>query len=230
MSALEDRLEAVTDPDDEDVVAGVLEALLDELPGPIADAKHSKTLRANGYCLVSELREVSRADLEALGLQPGHANAVVRKLYAPVVLQQQPPLSNNPQNISAAAPRKLIRCNEFPELQANGLPAARALEAWSDQYSANLRANHVSTARQDIAEYVMSHDGVGRPENYSDGDEEDVVLYDLLVTAGPKGLPVDLTLSFPPEYRQLKQGINCLQWIYTVVLKSSDQSIAVLAK
>ena len=86
MSALEDRLEAVTDPDDEDVIAGVLEALLDELPGPIADAKHSKTLRANGYCLVSELREVSRADLEALGLQPGHAKAVVRKIYAPVVL------------------------------------------------------------------------------------------------------------------------------------------------
>ena len=82
MSALEDSLEAVTDPDDEDVIAGVLEALLDELSGPIADAKHSKTLRANGYCLVSELREVSRADLEALGLQPGHAKAVVRKIYA----------------------------------------------------------------------------------------------------------------------------------------------------
>ena len=45
MSALEDRLEAVTDPDDEDVVAGVLEALLDESPGSIADAKHSKTLQ-----------------------------------------------------------------------------------------------------------------------------------------------------------------------------------------
>ena len=58
-----------------------------------------------------------------------------------------------------------------------------------------MRANQVSPARQDIAEYVMSHDGVGRPENYADGDEEDVVLYDLLVTAGPKGLPVDLTLG-----------------------------------
>jgi hypothetical protein len=226
---LEDRLEAVTTPEDEDVVAGIIGALLDELPGPISEKKYAALIKENGYALVTELRDLTRDDLEQLGLSPGHAKAVVRKLRAQVAVVQQPG-NQQQQNQTAAIPQKLVRCSEFPEVQANGLPLARPLRAWSDQYSAAMRANAVPPSRQDVVDHVMNNEGGGKPEQYVHGDEIDVLLYDLLQTAGPKGLPVELSLSLPKAYRDLKQGLNCLAWIYSSVLKSSDQSVGVLSK
>ena len=127
-------------------MAGIIGALLDELPRPISEKKH---IKENGYALVTELRDLTRDDLEQLGLPPGHAKTVVRKLRAQVAVVQQPE-NQQQQHQTAAIPQKLVRCSEFPEVQANGLPSARPLRAWSDQYSAAMSANAVPPSRQDV--------------------------------------------------------------------------------
>ena len=105
---LETRLESCKEPDNEDVVAGILEAVLDELPAPIAEAKHSATIKANGYSLVSELRELSRKDLEKLGVPPGHAKAIVRKICAKASHDEQAAPAEVQRNETATSQRKLI--------------------------------------------------------------------------------------------------------------------------
>ena len=55
---LDDRLEACTDPEDEDVVSGILASIFSGVPA-LVSYKYDEVLKENGLAGVQELRELS---------------------------------------------------------------------------------------------------------------------------------------------------------------------------
>ena len=88
--------------------------------------------------------------------------------------------------------------------------------------------NGLDEARVVDVEQLVHERGVVLAGFASDGDADDTVLFDVLMTAGTDGLPVDLKLSLPAPYITGRHGLQCIGWIARQVHTASDESISVL--
>ena len=84
------------DANDEDIVCGVLQAVLAGLPLHIAVLNHYALIKAEGFCVRSVLAQISRTDLTEMGLNKGHAIAVHDIIRPPqlAVAVEPVPVSN----------------------------------------------------------------------------------------------------------------------------------------
>ena len=105
-------LEACADPDDQDVVAGVVASVLAGLPADVVAAKHEREMRANGLCRCRVLRKLQIKDLESLGISLGDSIMILE------VLQVEPaPPPATPQPAPAPAVGTVVS-GRRPELRA----------------------------------------------------------------------------------------------------------------
>jgi hypothetical protein len=80
--ALDRRFEDLDDDqaDDEDVIYGVLKAVLAGLPRTVAAKKYFETIKEGGFCFRKALVKLSVQELKDLGLPSGHAIQVLIKI------------------------------------------------------------------------------------------------------------------------------------------------------
>jgi hypothetical protein len=138
---------SVQDGASEDVVYGVVEVVLDQLPLPVQAAGYAKLLRGAGFCFTSALELLDIAQLVAMGVPPGHAvmvHAAIRpRVTEPGCVQGGPEHSSAGDAVVAAMTDRRQKVPEFPELQKNGLPLSEDLRAHVPAHYAALRARGV---------------------------------------------------------------------------------------
>ena len=220
MFALDPRLEACSAPDDADVVKG---------PAAFAGAAYEETLAAEDFDTVPALRQLDMDDLIAAGISKGHSKMLLTSVRASAAasVPAPPPFPTHaPAPVAVPAP-KLVKAAPFCALGADGLPSGRDFRAWLIGYDSACRIDSVNQTRLAQLAAVITARGVV-PSSYPDGDPEDITMYDLLMTAGSEGLPVDLKLAIPAVHVTAKHGMQCIGWLLLQVLISSDASTAVL--
>ena len=213
---------SATQANDEDSVFGVLDTVLAAgLPLHIAAQGYAHLIRGEGCCVRSTLAKLQRADFMDMGMNMGHAIAVVDCLRPPVEVQAeaaQPPLPQPPPAVKfAAAPA-------FPAVNAEGLPTARDLTAWMPGVYDTLRERRASTAELK-AVFAKPKDAI--PADWVHGGAADQALWSVLVRC-KDGISTELQLSFPPSVRDGEQGLRAWQHLFERVLIVTDESIAAL--
>ena len=133
------------DADDEDMVRGVLGAVLDKEPLSIRQGGYAKLIHESGFCFRSALLALRPGDLVALGVKPGHAGMVCRAINPKGVVEG---VLVDPERVQVASDsnggRRVVP--EFPALQKNGLPSARDLRGHMPLVYAVLRSRKVDTS------------------------------------------------------------------------------------
>ena len=209
-----------TDANDEDIVCGVLQAVLEGLPLHIAALNHHTLIKAEGFCVRSVLSQISRTDLTEMGLNKGHAIAVhdiIRPPQLAVAVEQAPV-------VNVQAPVKSTAAPPFPAVLSTGLPTARDLTAWMPGVYDALRDRQVPSA---ALKQLFTDPKTVIPVGYDHGGAADQALWSVLVRCRD-GLPTDLVMSFPKTVRDGEQGLSAWKHLFERVLIVTDQSIQAL--
>jgi hypothetical protein len=139
---LDDRLEACTEPEDEDVVRGILASIFSVVPALVSH-KYDELIKENGLADVQELRELTRADLMSLDVPLGHAKKILR-----LVQPSGSPQSSGPiPTVVGQQPTIKISVKAIPALGANGFPFRRPWTAYEAVFTAGLGMHQLPVER-----------------------------------------------------------------------------------
>ena len=212
---------SATDAGDEEVVNGVLAALLDQQPKSIRQGGYGKLIYENGFCFRAALVALQPRDLVALGVKPGHAGMVCRAINpeGPVAVVE---VTEERMQVASDSNGGRRVVPEFPALQKNGLPSARDLRGHMPLVYAVLRSRKVAT--QDL-KAALAAPGAEIDPDYGHGVGADKALWDVLIE---KGLPAQIMLSFPPAVREGEQGLRAWTHLFRRVVAVTDQSVGAL--
>ena len=130
---------STVDAEDEDIVFGVLSAVMAELPTHVRTKAYDDVIRTEGWCVRKALAKLSRVDLVGMGMPGGHAMQV-RDILFPEAEQFAPPPAQ-----SAVAIGRTIPAPAFPAVGKTGRPTASALKAWMPGVYTTLKERGVST-------------------------------------------------------------------------------------
>ena len=223
-------LVACDEPDNEEVVRGILGGLFGAAGPRFAAKKMEERLHAHDVCCVQLLRQLTVAVLlEHFQMSYGEALTVDNHLFpqdqqpppAAVVQAQQVPPPASSTATSRNAP-------EFPELGADGLPSAMSMRAWLPGFRSHLagRVNQVTLAEYDELVKDVKYE---LALLYTSGPTlESEAVMTALLQAGTKGLPGNIVLSFPPLVVEQRLGLVALQDLLARVFTVSDSSRGVL--
>jgi hypothetical protein len=207
--------------DDEDVMCGVLQAVMARLPAHITARKYWDVIKADGFCVRDILGHLTRADLVDMGVARGHAIAIEGLIFPHVA---------NPAVVAVVKPTTTVRTNpapDFPAVGSTGLPTARALKAWMVGVYDTLKERNVDAT---MLRAVQARPKDPLDVNWLHGDEVDQELWTVLVRCGKAGMPADLILSFPESVRMGSHGLKAWKHLFERVLLVTDASIAALRK
>ena len=221
VATLDDRFTRLSEADaaDQDIMFGVLQAVMSGLPQPIAVQKYFEKMLDSGFCFRVVLEELTVQDLADMGMPRGHAIAVFKILFPkPHVAVRALQPSQQTNNRSVAAPA-------FPMLGRAGLPSARSLKAWMPAVFDVLKERGVPSLE---LKAVLADSKEDIDPAWVHGGLEDQVLWSVLVRCGKEGIPADLMLSFPASVRDGEQGLRAWQHLFQRVLVVTDQSISAL--
>ena len=121
VARLDDRFARLSEADaaDQDVMFGVLQAVMSGLPQPIAAQKYYEKLLEDGFCFRDVLEDLTGQDLAAMGIPRGHAIGLMKILFP------RPRVDVRVLQPSLQVNRRLVSAPEFPALGKAGLPSAR---------------------------------------------------------------------------------------------------------
>jgi hypothetical protein len=229
---LDERLEACVEPRDQDVVAGVLGDIFSDLPAVVMACHYDALLKENGFAFVEELRDLTRKDLNDMGMPLGHSKMILRVLI-PSGRGQVLVTSGSVHNQSdvAAGPATFnIKAKAIPPLDANGFPMSRGWTAYEPVFTAALTLSPMPTERVVLVSkaFLRPTDAVPGNSQRVDGDHLDAIIWSALATAGTDGMPEVLLLAIPHEIRAGRFGLRAIKWIGSAVLTSSDDSVGIL--
>jgi hypothetical protein len=218
-----------TAPQNTAVVHGILAALIASVGPDFAAKKLEDRLKAQDMCTVALLKTVT---VEALilhfGMTYGEAVAVDSQIFPETHADEQ----EVAQVVQAVHPAAMGTRNapEFPELGKDGLPSSRDLRAWLPGFRAHLafRISHLALAEYDALAQSVKHVLTAEYSVVSSADSEAIMT--ALLTAGSKGLPSTIVLSFPPAVVSERLGLVALQHLMARVLTVTDESLGVLLK
>ena len=100
------------DPDDQDVIAGIVEALFEEGSKEFKTRSHHKTLRANDLCRVRVLRRLKIRELVDIGISMGDAMEVLDILHD----EEAEPTATEAAPVTTVAPVRRPELRAFPAL------------------------------------------------------------------------------------------------------------------
>jgi hypothetical protein len=225
-------LSACNAPTDQAVVKGVLAAIFTAAGPSFAAKKLEEKLAEQDACDVSKLVTLTVDKLiKYFGMTYGEAETVDEGIFpkedqvVPFVQVIAQGLGGAPALGAAAGSRT---APEFPALGSDGLPSARDMRGWLPGFRTHL-AGRVSVAA--LAEYdALAKDAKHElPALYLSGataDSEAVMT--ALLTAGTKGLPTGIVLSFQASVIEHRQGLVALKDLLSRVFTVSDVSLGVL--
>ena len=228
---LDERLEACVEPRDQDVVAGVLGDIFSDLPAVVMACHYNALLKENGFAFVEELRDLTRKDLNDMGMPLGHSKMILRVLVPSgrgQVLMTSGSVHN--QSDVAAGPATFnIKAKAIPPLDANGFPMSRGWTAYEPVFTAALTLSPMPTERVVLVSkaFLRPTEAAGNSQHV-DGDHLDAIIWSALATAGTDGMPEVLLLAIPHEIRAGRFGLRAIKWIGSAVLTSSDDSVGIL--
>ena len=209
--------------EDEDVVFGVMQALLAKLPKSIVVKKYAENLRTDGFCLVDALELMTVDDVRQAGVPGGHAKLV----HAALVRGTRGAAEGGGEiaRVIGVAPGATKKASEFPELKKNGLPSAAALRAWMPSVHAAVRSNG-----GDVADLKAALAKPADPvrADYDNGGDLDRVVWEVLVGCGSKGVPAQIFSSFGKSVQEGEHGLRAFQQLFQSVMTVTDDSLAVL--
>ena len=141
VARLDDRFARLSEADaaDQDVMFGVLQAVMSGLPQPIAAQKYYEKLLEDGFCFRDVLEDLTGQDLAAMGIPRGHAIGLMKILFP------RPHVDVRVLQPSLQVNRRLVSAPEFPALGKAGLPSARSLKAWMPSVYDVLKERGVSS-------------------------------------------------------------------------------------
>ena len=193
----------VLSPDAEvGVVIKVVAEVLGDLHLSVVVKKHEKTIEANDYGTLAGLMTLDVEDLLLLGVSQGHAKLIVRALFPPSLQPlRTPETPARPTPIVErdspySSPLKGRSGPEFCELSATGAPTSKGFRAWIVTFMVFIR-QYVEASTLIAIQVAASNPLVVGAEWLLPSDQGRIV-FDLLVGCGPRGLPADLLLAFPP--------------------------------
>ena len=211
--------------EDEDVVFGVMQALLAKLPRSVVVKKYAENLRTEGFCLVDALEMMTVDDVRQAGVPGGHAKLVHSALVMGARVSTD--RSGEVARVIGVAPGATKKASEFPELKKNGLPSAAALRAWMPSVYAAVRGNggDVSDLKAALAKPA---DPVR--DDYDHGGDADRILFEVLTGCGGKGVPPQIFSSFGKAVQDGEQGLAAFKQLFQSVLTVTDDSLGVLQR
>ena len=236
MPPLDKRLRDAVTPDDEDAMYGILAALFLVLPAAVRATDPAVVLKQNGYCFLPALVTLTVHDLEQLGVLRGHAQMVMSVLRpAPPETYDVTPDADagskfappEAQNATQPAPNggrppylSRPRCRPFPAQLTS-----RAWRAFLMTFVVVLRTIGLPTPVPD-AVFIAGSRPSEAVDTLLDADMRGLVWDTLLSVEG--GLPDDILLGIPESVLLSRDGVAAVRHIGSVVMTTSDQSIAAL--
>ena len=222
MSQLDRRLENLTNGADEDEVAGVLAAILDDgdVPEPLRAFGVPEKLKAIGFCSKTALRVLELEDLVGpeVGMSRGHSKVALSKVHG-VSLMANQALGSRAQ--------VTLKVKSLPPLMPTGYPASREYRAWVPGYISQLRR------LLSPEELAVTQECATRPElpvraGYEGPSAAAAAVWDGLVNSGPDGIPARLLLNLDQHKVSEAAGFDLLHELSVAILSSSMASIGVL--
>jgi hypothetical protein len=230
LRVMDSRLAACDTPDDSDVVKGILAVLFSNGGAKFAAKRMEDKLQAQDMCDVTSLQSLTIAVmLSHFQFTYGEALAVDRQVFPAVM--QPPPFSPAPLPAPAptvAAPAGSRTAPEFPDCGSDGMPSARSLRAWLPGFRAHI-SGRASADAMCVYDALVADVKFALPAQYSAGVHTDSeTVWTALLTAGSKGLPAGIVLSFDPVTVTDRLGLVALKELLSRVFTVSDGSMGVL--
>ena len=209
------------------VVSGMVAAVFSDQHVSFQQGKYDVLLMDQGFCTMSALLAIDREDLLAMGLTRGHAKIAMSALFPQ---DTKPPAADVvPDSPYSSSPRSRSG-PELCELTATGAPSSKGFRAWMITFAVFIR-QHVDTptlkAIQLAAAEPLKLGVEWLAVNPATADQSGIV-FDALIGCGPKCLPADLLLSFPPDILNDALGVAAIAFISRMVLIVTDEGAVVL--
>jgi hypothetical protein len=218
------------EPRNQDVVRGILAALFAAAGTTFAARKLEEAFAKEFLCDVELLRGVTLTHLRTdLGMTLGEAMAVDKQIFPPtaheVVAEVIPGGDRSSAHVSTPGTRN---APEFPGLGADGLPSTDDMRAWLPGFR-----SHITTRVSELG--MLVYDALVKDVKYALPDlyklaptPDSEAVMTALLTAGTKGLPSGIVLSFSPTVVDDRLGLVALQDLLARVFTVSDGSLGVL--
>ena len=224
---LAQALETCKQPEDEDVVAGILEGLLSvpRVSQRVADRDYVATLRPQDWCSVQGLRVLEQKHLEELGISQSHSAVILAVIRAPRVV------SSGGGGFAAAtstqSQRKAAGPEAFPALAATGYPEAGAWAVFKPRWLSYLEVSGlVAAVEMVMLRAALVDPRAGVPGGWQVGAETDRVVCNELLNVG-QGMPERLQLLLPQHMVEQGLGLQLAQEVAGKVVVVSDDSLEI---
>ena len=205
--------------DDQDAIAGIVEALFGAGSTEFKGRSHHKVLRANDRCRVRVLKRLKVRDLTDMGISMGDAMEIMDLLHD----EEAEPAAVEAVAVAAVAPVRRPELRAFPALGSSGYPA---LVPWQG-FRMALRARlHPVLSVQGRLELSQIEAGGSVSGGWTEGCPDDVTVFTELVN-GPGCVPDDLMQKLPSVLKKASAGMALLQHINSRVAAVSESATAV---
>ena len=226
-SSLDPRIGDLAPDADVGVVSGMVAAVFSDQHVSFQQGKYDVLLMDQGFCTMSALVAIDMEDLLAMGLSRGHAKVAMSALFSQ---DAKPPAAGvTPDSPYSSSPRSRSG-PELCELTATGAPSSKGFRAWAITFGVFLRSR-VEDATLKALQLAAADPlklGVDWLAASPATADQNRVVFDALIGCGPKGLPADLLLSFPPEILNDSLGVAAIAFMSRMVLIVTDEGAAVL--
>ena len=223
------ELASCTTPLDEDVVYGIVEALLVAgLPAAAKPKEIAAMLKANAMCMVPVLSLMDEEKLEGLEVLVGYAVLVCSVLRAPAAATpsppaHQPPVYGPPSTPGSGMPPPMpvpfvreIKLREFPDCEASGYPSRAAFELWW------LALETVLSGQPALLSAIQAR---AISPTWVPGCVQDQALHRILVN-GSGRVPDSILVMVPQALKDLQAGLGEALWLRARVCTHSSSELA----
>ena len=218
-------LRECSDPTDEDVVRGILQAILVR-PNVSQSAEKEKywdLLIDQGYDTVPALAQLTPAKLGALGVKDGH-----RDLLMSVLFESGAPHGGAPAEANGLPRVKQSEVGAFPALGVTGRPTSVAWKMWRPRFVGHMRPR-VGDAFLLDAKAVLTDPHKALPISHVPHSAENRVLFNEVINGG-SGMPERLQAQLPVRLLDEELGLEVLQWIGKHVEAAADSAAEVVTE
>ena len=209
------------------VVSGMVAAVFSDQHVSFQAGKYDLLLMAEGFCTMGALVGIDMEDLLAMGLSRGHAKVAMSALFSQ---DAKPPAADvTPDSPYSSSPRSRSG-PELCELTATGAPSSKGFRAWAITFGVFIRSR-VEDATLKAVQLAAADPlklGVDWLAASPATADQNRAVFDALIGCGPKGLPADLLLSFPPEILNDSLGVAAIAFMSRMVMIVTDEGAAVL--
>ena len=219
---LVDALRESPTPTDEDVIYGVLKALL---VSPVISVqaekkKYQELLKENGYVSVPALLQLTAGKLVQMGVSMGHADLVLAALFK----QDDAAPAEGEDHRTGGRSSQMAKIGAFAGLGVTGYPLASTYKLYKPKLTAHMRSR-VTAAFMATVVAVLKAPKDKLPTVHDPNSADNRALFNELINGGD-GMPATLQEQLPVDEVEQEHGLEVLQWITARVEAPSDQAAA----